>query len=79
MLYLLLLKREYMHTGMKPCNVIITPFGWLTLNRALMGMHSSVFRSMLYNGMKESSQKEITLEDVDKETFLHLLGCIYTQ
>lgn len=42
-----------------------------------MGMHSSVFRSMLYNGMKESSQKEIPLQDVDKDTFLHLLGCIY--
>lgn len=42
-----------------------------------MGMHSSVFRSMLYNGMKESSQKEIPLQDVDKDTFLHLLGCIH--
>lgn len=46
-------------------------------HRALMGMHSSVFRSMLYNGMKESSQKEIILQDVDKDTFLHLLGYVY--
>jgi BTB/POZ domain len=41
-----------------------------------MGMHSRVFRSMLFNGMKESSQTEIQLVDVEKETFLHLLGCI---
>lgn len=46
-------------------------------HRALMGMHSSFFRSMLYNGMKETTQKEIVLEDVDLESFLHLLGYIY--
>jgi len=46
-------------------------------HRALMGMHSRVFRMMLYNGMKESSQNEIELVDVEKETFLQLLGYIY--
>jgi hypothetical protein len=41
-----------------------------------MGMHSRVFRMMLYNGMKESSQTEIPLVDVEKDTFLQLLVCI---
>eukprot|EP00026_Physarum_polycephalum_P009046 Phypoly_transcript_09157.p1 GENE.Phypoly_transcript_09157~~Phypoly_transcript_09157.p1 ORF type:complete len:432 (+),score=49.83 Phypoly_transcript_09157:54-1349(+) len=46
-------------------------------HRALMGMHSKVFRTMLFNGMKESSQSEIPLLDVEKDTFLQLLGYIY--
>ena len=42
-----------------------------------MGMHSKVFRMMLFNGMKESSQTVIPLLDVDKDTLLQLLGCIF--
>lgn len=46
-------------------------------HRALMGMHSKVFKMMLFNGMKESSQHDIPLPDVEKDTFLLLLGYVY--
>lgn len=41
-------------------------------------MHSPVFRSMLFNGMRETSQRDIELEEVDKDTFLLMLEYMYT-
>ncbi len=44
--------------------------------RVILGMHSRVFQSMLFNGMKESYLSEIELVDVEKDTFILLLEYI---
>ncbi|KAI1717218.1 BTB/POZ domain-containing protein [Ditylenchus destructor] len=50
----------------------------LPAHRLILGMRSSYFWAMLYTGMLESTQSEITLVDTNVQPFKILLKYIYT-
>ena len=52
--------------------------GSVSAHRAIVAAGSPVFHAMLYDGMKESNEKEIKLPSVDTETLKVLLSFLYT-